>query len=298
MKLQFLHSFYFTAKYNSISKAAKALHLTQPALSMQLQSLESDIGEKLLIRGNRGVELTEEGKVVLQYASSFISLEENLKKDLAAIKLKKEKLLISSCKNIGEYSLPCGIYTFKEIYPHIQVSLDIDDSITVLKKLKENDINIGIVLGDMYKNDDFIFEHLMSDKFVLVANPMEIRDSISISELTDIPLILRETDSASMKSLLKILSNYNINIDNLKVSLNMSSPQSIKSSILSGRGFAFLPNVVVGQSIRSGKLKEIKIDDFDASFDYFIVYRKDYALTDSEKKFINYMKSEKRCFCY
>ena len=78
MNITYLRSFYTTVKFNSISKAAKDMHLTQPGLSMQLQSLENEIGTKLLNRSNKGVELTEEGKVVYEYAGTMISLADNL----------------------------------------------------------------------------------------------------------------------------------------------------------------------------------------------------------------------------
>ena len=71
MNITYLRSFYTTVKFNSISKAAKELHLTQPGLSMQLQSLENEIGSKLLNRSNKGVELTDEGAVVSEYAGNM-----------------------------------------------------------------------------------------------------------------------------------------------------------------------------------------------------------------------------------
>ncbi len=80
MNLDYLRSFYITVKCNSISKAAKHLHLTQPGLSMQIQNLEDEVGAMLLIRSNKGVELTEEGRIVFEHAATMLSLESNIKK--------------------------------------------------------------------------------------------------------------------------------------------------------------------------------------------------------------------------
>ena len=126
-----MQSFYTTVKCNSISKAAKELHLTQPGLSMQLQNFENEIGEKLLIRSNKGVSLTEEGQVVFEFAESMLSLQHNLDKKLKSLKEKKSRLFLSACSSLGEQILPCSIYTFKEIYFNINVSYDFlsfDDS--------------------------------------------------------------------------------------------------------------------------------------------------------------------------
>lgn len=297
MNIDFLRSFYFTVKHNNISKAAKHLHITQPALSMQLQNLENTFKVKLLIRGNKGVELTDEGKVVFQYASNLLSIEDNIKKDLECLKKNKEVLYINACKNIGEYTLPCAIYTFKEINPRIDINLSIDNSNNILKKLIENDINLGIVLGKI-SNDDLVFEHVLSDKFILVTNPNQKISKISINEIYNIPLIFREKDCAASILMEKLLDKHSIKVDNLNITLRMNSPQSIKSSILSGMGFAFLPEIIARHSIRSSQLKEVQIPNFNTSFEYYVVYRKDYTLTNSERKFINFIKSDKRCFCY
>ena len=83
MNLEYLQSFYITVKYNSISKAAQILHMSQPGLSGQLKSLENELGAKLLVRSNKGVELTEEGEVVFNYAETLLSIQGNIKRDLS-----------------------------------------------------------------------------------------------------------------------------------------------------------------------------------------------------------------------
>jgi transcriptional regulator, LysR family len=80
MNLDYLKAFYTTVNCNSISKASKLLHITQPALSMQIQHLENEFNATLLIRSNKGVELTEEGKIVFEHAKSMLSLEKNILK--------------------------------------------------------------------------------------------------------------------------------------------------------------------------------------------------------------------------
>lgn len=89
MNLDYLKSFYVTVKCNSISKAAKQLHLTQPGLSMQVQNLEDEVGAKLLIRSNKGVELTEEGKIVFEHATTMLSIQKYQKIHKGFGKIKK-----------------------------------------------------------------------------------------------------------------------------------------------------------------------------------------------------------------
>lgn len=94
MNLQYLKAFYVTVKLDSISKAAKNLHLTQPGLSMQIQNLEKELGVTLLTRSNKGVELTEAGKVVFDYANTILSMQDNIERDLQNLKAKKRICLL------------------------------------------------------------------------------------------------------------------------------------------------------------------------------------------------------------
>ena len=86
---------------------------------MQIQNLEDEVRATLLIRSNKGVELTEEGKVVFDHAETMLSLENNIKKSIKNMESSKKSLSIISCKSLGEYVLPCSIYTFKEIYTDV-----------------------------------------------------------------------------------------------------------------------------------------------------------------------------------
>ncbi|MGG7179222.1 LysR substrate-binding domain-containing protein [Clostridium paraputrificum] len=297
MNLVSLRSFYTTVKFNSISKAAKELHLTQPGLSMQLQSLENEIGAKLLNRSNKGVGLTEEGSLVYEYAHSMLSLEDNLQIDLKNLKNKKSKLLISSCKSIGEHILPCSIYTFKEIHFNIDISMEIDNSSNVLKKLMDHTTNIAII-QDMIVPDNISTIPIMSDRLILVGGKNTKKNSISLSELTSIPLILREEGSGILALLEKSLKENLLTLSNLNILLSLNSLESIKSSVASGRGYSFLPESVVSHELRTGTLQKINIEELDIPFNYYVAFRKNYLFTDYENKFLDFLTSKKRCFCY
>ena len=297
MNLDYLRSFYITVKCNSISKASKKLHLTQPGLSMQIQNLEDEVGATLLIRSNKGVELTEEGKAVFEHAETMLSLENNIKKSIKNMESSKKSLSIISCKSLGEYVLPCSIYTFKEIYTDVNVKLEVHNTSTVIKKLLTHDANIGIITGPC-ELESISTIPILADKLILVGRPDIESESITIEELFELPLILREEDSTNRILLNNILAKYMVNMEDLNIVLSSNSPESIKSAVSSGRGFAFLPNIVVKRDLRRGNLKYIKIKDFDSGFNYNLAYRKDYKFSEHEEIFKKFITSKKRCFCY
>ncbi|HJF36646.1 MAG TPA: LysR family transcriptional regulator, partial [Clostridium perfringens] len=169
MNLTYLRSFYTTVKCNSISKAAKQLHLTQPGVSMQIQKLENDINFKLLNRSNTGVSLTSAGEIIFEFAESMLSIEDNLQKKLDELKNINSKLIISCCKSLGEHVMPCSIYTFKEIHYKTDISMEIDNTSDILKKLTNHETNIGIIQGKPSDCKNLELIPLMTDNLVLVG---------------------------------------------------------------------------------------------------------------------------------
>ncbi|PAB60110.1 LysR family transcriptional regulator [Anaeromicrobium sediminis] len=296
MNLEYLKSFYMTVKCNSISKAAKALHLTQPGLSMQLRNLEKELGADLLIRSNKGVKLTEEGTVVFDYAHTLLSIQGNIERDLKNLQEDTPKLIIGSCKSVGEYALPCSIYTFKQLHKEVDIHMEVDNTATVIEKLRKHTINIGLIQYDP-KADDILTQTIISDQLHLVGNCCDSPKEISIEDLKEIPLILREKDSGTRYLIEKALQEKGISIKDLNVVYDLNSPEAIKSSILSGKGFSFLPKLSIEQELKKGLVQPIKVDDLEISFNYYIASREKYNFTDYEKMFVDFVISSKRGFC-
>ena len=296
MNLEYLKSFYMTVQYNSISKAAKALHLTQPGLSIQLRNLEKELDAKLLIRSNKGVQLTDEGTVVFDYAHTLLSIQGNIERDLKNIQKDVPKLTIGSCKSLGEYALPCTVYTFKHHHNEVDINMQVDNTATVIDHLKEHNINIGIIQYDP-KSDDISTQALVKDELHLVGRYSDSPDEMTIEDLKKIPLILREQGSGTRFLIEKVLRNNGINIGDLNIIYDLNSPEAIKSSIVSGKGFSFLPKLSIEQELKKKAVKPIKIHNLVMDFNYHIATRKNYNFTDYEKMFVDFLISSKRAFC-
>lgn len=296
MNLQYLESFYTAVKYNSISKAAAELHMTQPGLSLQLKNLENEMGTKLLLRSNKGVKLTEEGKVVYNYANTILSIKGNIKRDLNSLKESHPKLIVGSCRAVGEYALPCSIYIFKKFYSDVEIQVKLMNSSNVIKKLLDHTINVGI-LQDRPETDRVITRTIISDELVLVGHNWDGKKSVSIQELKQIPLILRESESSTTYLLEKSLQEAGVSMDRMNVIYSLDSPAAIKSSVSAGDGFSFLPKVMIKKELKDGTLKQIVVEDLQICFHYYLAYRKDDMLTECEKKFVDFILSNRRGFC-
>ncbi len=297
MNLRNLKTFHLAAKLKSISKVAEALHFTQPGISLQIQALEEELGETLLIRSNKGVELTEAGEVLLDYADTILSIQDNIKRDFDNIKTKNEKLLLGACRAIGEYALPCSIYTYKQDRPDVDINLKLNNTQNVIKNLTEKAVNIGIVQGRVERRQ-IQTEIITSDRLILVRSAStRSQEQISQDELKQLPLILRERGSGVRKTIKEYLAKINIGIESLKVIYELDSMEAIKSSVMSGKGISFLQKLAIQRELRDETLKEIKIDGLKMYSKFHIAYRYDHQLKVLEKEFIDFIKSSKRGFC-
>ena len=296
MDFQNLESFYTAVKYNSISKAAAALHLTQPGLSLQLKNLENEMGAKLLIRSNKGISLTEEGKVVYNYASTILSIKGNIKRDLMSLQENNPKLIIGSCKAVGEYALPCSIYIFKRIYSEVDLNIKLMNSTEVIEKLLDHTINIGIIQDNPITNS-IVTRTIISDELVLVGHISSSKNMITLDELKKMPLILREKTSSTRYLIEKALKEEGVDLEQLNVIYDLNSPEAIKSSILAGDGYSFLPKLIIKKELKEGSLQEIQVNNLKIAFNYYLAFRKDYVFTEYDKNFMDFISSNKRGFC-
>lgn len=296
MNLQYLKAFYNTVKLNSISKAAKELHLTQPGLSMQIQSLEKDLGVTLLTRSNKGVELTEAGMVVFDYANTILSMQDNIERDLQNLKSNKKDLIIGSCKAVGEYALPCSIYVFKHENQNVDINYTITNSLEVINHLVNRTINIGIVHSHMIEKN-IKLEKITSDRLILVTSLPIIKTRITLEELKTLPLIFREEGSGTRETIKQHLQTKDIKVKDLNILYELNSMEAIKSSVISGKCISFIPELTIKRELKDGILREIEIEDLSIRSDFYIAYREDHQFTSFENRFIDFIKSSKRGFC-
>ena len=134
------------AKLKSISRASESLYLTQPAITKQIQLLEQEYNKKLFDRSHKELRLTEEGKILLDYANrilviyneSFSSLSEKAGQI-------KGTLQIAASLTTGIYILPRFIKFFRDAYPQIKIEMSLDNTANVLKALKKEDIHFGFI---------------------------------------------------------------------------------------------------------------------------------------------------------
>ncbi len=302
MNLSLLKSFHKVVTCKSISKAAKMLHISQPALSIQIQTLENEFGIELLKRSNKGVETTEAGKTLFNYSHTLITLTGNLLNDIEAIKAKPQyKLKVGSCPSISQYALPCTLFSFKELHPKVDLSLLTTSSSQVIENLLNYSIDIGFVEGRI-EQKDIINHKIMDNELLLILPPNKYfkgEKKISIEAFLKLPLILSQGDENIHHILKTKLLEHGLKPEKLNILYQLDSIESIKSSVINGSGVSLLPYITVKEELEQGTLETKSIEDIHLSNDFSIIYSATRPIKKEEEKFINFIKKYgKKTFCF
>ncbi|MFZ5942724.1 MAG: LysR substrate-binding domain-containing protein [Bacillota bacterium] len=297
MNLEYLKTFYLAVKSNSISKAAKLLNMSQPGVSIQIQSLEKELSTKLLERSNKGVELTDAGQIVYDYAVSILSIQENIERQLSSYKKQKTELIVSSCTTVGSYALPCSLYLFKEKYPHVNVLLDITNSTNVMENILQGSAKIGLIEGDIV-NKQINKILVTSDILKIAVSPTAYAyDEITMEQFLTLPFIIRELGSGTRDVFSSTLSNAGINMQDVNVVMELCSAEAIKSAVVAGKGVSVFSDLAIKKELATGVLKEVRISGISFRANYYLVHNKNMGLVETEQDFYDFIMSNKRGFC-
>ncbi len=300
MNTESLKAFYLTVANKSISQTAKDLHMTQPALSKQIQTLESSIGTKLLHRSNNGVSATVHGQVVYEYAKNILQLINQMEESLQEINENAYyHLVVGACPSIAEYSLPCSIYMFKEKFPKARIEQKVLSSKEILEEIANHTVHIGFIQGT-YKHPEVIIQNLFNSKLHLVmsANHRYVGTSmITWEELKQLPLVLPQKETCARNMLDHLLENHQIGTEDLQVSMELNSLEAIKTLVLSGRGMAFLPYMVIKKELYMGNLVSIEVEKADLQWNFSVAFSKEMSGHSIREDFLHFITSTKSGFC-
>lgn len=306
MNLNQITAFCAVVKTGSISKAAKHLHLTQPALSLQIQDLEEYFNTKLLERSNRGVKITPSGELLYSYGHRIMSLSENLIQEINALtSLDNEEMNIGASSTIGGYALPCSIYIFKEKYPQSDVKMTIGNTKEILEKTEDGVLDIGLIEGPFNKSllnqQKLIAKNICRDELVMITPANDEwgeKEVITLDELKTLPLVLREKGSGIRETVEKALSDNNIQLDDCRLTMELSTLEAIKSCVEAGQGISIISRLAVRRELRHGTLKALQVEGISFPHYFTVIYSSVKPKTALQKTFIEFIKCPRtRSFC-
>ena len=295
-----LKIFCMVTQLQSFSKAAKMLHMSQPAVSTHIKNLEEYYQGQLFERTPHGVTLTGAGEVFYNYAQKILELQDQMEQELEKV-LQREsnQIIVGASTTIGNVSLPCSIYLFKEEYPEVNIRLDIANSEEVLRRLMAGEVDIGVIEGEIEPKDINAIP-VTSDELVLILPPNHphVGDKMSIEEFIKHPLILREDGSGTRKILSGALERHGCSVNDLHVITEMTTIDAIKSAVEAGLGGAVVPRLAVRKEAYLGTLKVLTINDLQMPLTFNIIYPVNKPLSTATKRFIKFLTDpDERFLC-
>ncbi|MBO8159221.1 LysR family transcriptional regulator [Thermosyntropha sp.] len=290
------------AETKSFSKAAKLLHLSQPAISSKIKDIEDYYGLKLFHRTAQGVTLTEAGKIVNAYAVRFVNLHRAMDEELKQLlNLNSPSLTIGSSCTVGNYAMPSYIKLLKSRYPDISIKLDISNTRGILDKLAKKEIDVAVIEGNI-DNPNFAIHHITNIKLAFIASydsKTVKKKEISIAELRSKPLVIREDGAAVRQIFENVLKEYGYKLDQFNIVTEMTSIHSVKAAVQDDIGISLVPEITIQREISNKLLKTIKVKDLDLKMDINLVHLKTENLSPQAQKFIDLMlNSQKSVFCW
>ena len=281
MDIKQLEVFVRVFENRSFSKAAQQLGLSQPTVSAHIQHLESTLGKKLFDRVARRVVPTAEARILYRHAVEILKKRDEALADLLSIDSTSltGTVKIAASNIPGDYFIPHVLTKVRNLFPGVTLSVEIFDSNKVLSLLKEQlpSFDMGFV-GVEVVDPKFETKVVHSDEIVLIAPPYEKKRSIDISELCRLPLIFREEDSGTRRTVEEALRKYGVSPEKLNVIAFLGSNTAIKEAVKRGVGFGIVSKYSVEDEVQCGKLKTVEVQSLTIKRCFFAVRRRDITL--------------------
>jgi DNA-binding transcriptional LysR family regulator len=291
-QLPHLQTFATAAELGSFSAAARALGLTQAAISQRLQTLEKALEAPLFHRKGGRVVLTEAGHRLFPFAQRILALHQEAREAITGLRAPVVGNLVLAASSVpGEHFLPELLGKFREQYPHIHVQATVTDTRQVLHQIERGQANLGLVGGKM-DNPKLEFRRFASDQLMLVVpgnHAWKRRAQVTLNQLAQEPLILREAGSGSRWCFEKALAEAGTSIKDLKVVLELGSNEAIKEAVLRGLGLAVLSIHTVSQEVEAGRLHAVQVEGLTLDRAMFVVWDRQRPLPIPAQLFLDFL---------
>jgi LysR family transcriptional regulator, transcriptional activator of the cysJI operon len=289
-----LKVFCTVAETKSFSKTSEIIHLTQPAVSLQIQALEEVYETKLFDRSSSTVNLTPSGEVLYKYAKEILNLYAAAEKVIGEITgLVKGSISIGASSTIGNYLLPGVITDFKRTHLKIKIHLLVGNTKRVVELLNSGNIDLGLVEGEVTRQKMQV-EKLIPDELLLVVpalHPWARKKEVSINELTKEPFIFREGGSGTRQMIEKFLSSHGVSSHDLKIAMVLGSTEAIKAAVENGLGISIISRWSARKEIKYGTLSLLRIKEQKMVREFSLISNKGAVSSHAVDEFLTYIKS-------
>ena len=248
------------AEQGSFKKAADLLYVTQPAISLQIQNLEKQLDITIFDRGGRKALLTEAGQILLEYCQRILNQCDEACKAVEDLNsLKGGTLIVGASQTTGTYLMPRMIGLFRQKYPEVSVQLQVHSTRRTGWSVANGQIDLAIIGGQLPTELENLLHitPFATDELALVLpakHKLSKEKELTKEDLYKLNFVTLDSQSTTRKVVDELLKNSGLDMQRLKIEMELNSLEAIKNAVQSGLGAAFLPLVSIERELASGTI--------------------------------------------
>lgn len=296
INLNDLTVFLAAAECGNFSKTGRQLHLSQPAISQKIVSLEKRFGTKLFTRQGRTVRLTETGQALQPIARELLSSARRLEETMASLQGEVVGEMNIGCSTAsGKYLLPRLIARFRRQYPQVRINVLISSRNSVLDRLLAGELSLGVT-SKKIEHRDLDYQDFFTDDVILIAaanHPWGNYRHVYPDDILDEPLILREDVAGTREVLIDGLQCCDISPDMLNVAMVLGNAEAIVMAVGEEIGVAFVSRLAAERDLQVGRVVEVQVDGVDLQHNIYLARNVKLPATRAQSEFWNFVSESK-----
>nr|HET6902805.1 LysR substrate-binding domain-containing protein [Ktedonobacteraceae bacterium] len=285
LNLHQLATFQVVAKHCSYVRAAEELHFSQPAVSAQIRQLEESLEIKLFDKIGRKTHLTQAGEELYLYSQKIFSVIEEMQETMESLRSPQYgRLSVGADTTVGTYVIPALLGKFHQMYPEVDISLDVVNRAALVEAIMSNRIDMAIV-GRVPDDIPVEIEPFAQNELVLVASPRHRLAGIASVPLTELGrehFLLREVGSGTRAALETVFQEAGVP---LQVSMQVGNNSAIKQGVAAGLGIALISRVALDMELETNRLVILDVEGFPVLRQWRLVHIKDKHLSATAHAF-------------
>ncbi len=291
-----LAAFCAVVELHSFSQAAERLGVTQPAISLQVRSLEKRLGTQLLDRSGRRVEPTEAGMRLFRSAQRLLQLEEQMLDEVSAegVGALAGELAIGASTGPAAVAVPILLCEFQQQHPDLRVALEVHDTQTVVDLVANRELELGIV-GAARRHRSVRFEPILEDEVILICLPGHsfAGRTIELDELREETLIVMQEGAGVRQVVEDELRAMGVRLRDLATSLELGLQESVRSAVQAGYGVTFISRTAVESDLAAGTLAEARLAGMNATREISLVRASGRVATRAAEEFVAFVNARR-----
>ncbi|KQK27281.1 LysR family transcriptional regulator [Chryseobacterium aquaticum] len=280
----------------SVTKASEELHLTQPAVSIQLRNFQDQFDIPLTEVIGRKIYITDFGREIAKAAEVIIQQVHAINYKTMAYKGQLTGRLKISVVSTGKYVMPYFLSQFMQQHPGIELEMDVTNKQKVIESLENNEVDFALV-SILPKNLSIEKLDLLQNKLFLVGNPYKpVENKENVKDFFEsLPLIFREKGSGTRQTMEKFINQNHISV--LK-KMELTSNEAVKQALLAGLGFSIMPLIGIRNELRNNELQIIPMKGLPIKTDWSLIWLKEKKHSPVSEAFLQFLQKQKESIAH